>query len=57
MHEYDKAVRYMAKQAPPDFCHWLWRFAVTPLRFHSWMDARRLALPVEGEWKASLAIE
>ena len=49
MHEYDKAARYMIKQAPPDFFRWLWRRADTTLRFHSWLDARRLALPVEGD--------
>src|SRR5438128_11636629 len=49
MHEYDKAARYMAKQDPPNFFRWLWRNAPTPLCFHSWLDARRLALPVEGD--------
>jgi hypothetical protein len=49
MHEFDKAARYMAKQDAPNFFRWLWRHAATPLRFHSWLDARRLALPVEGD--------
>jgi hypothetical protein len=49
MHEFDKAARYMAKQDPPNFFRWLWWHAATPLRFHSWLDARRLALPVEGD--------
>ena len=49
MHEYDKANRYMIKQAPADFFRWLWRYASTPLQFHSWLDARRLALPDEGD--------
>jgi hypothetical protein len=47
MHEFDKAARYMAKQDPHRFFPWLWRYAPTSLRFHSWLDARRLALPVE----------
>src|SRR5260370_29452922 len=49
MHEFDKAARYIAKQDPPNFFRWLWRHADTTLRFHSWLDARRLALPVEGD--------
>jgi hypothetical protein len=49
LHEYDKASRYMAKQDPPGFLRWLWRHADTPLQFHSWLDARRLALPDEGD--------
>jgi hypothetical protein len=47
MAEFDKASRYLAKQDPPGFFAWLWRYAVTPLLFHSWLAARRLALPVE----------
>jgi hypothetical protein len=47
MREFDKASRYLAKQDPANFFRWLWRHAVTPLQFHSWLDARRLALPVE----------
>ena len=34
---------------PPGFFGWLARHANTPLRFHSWLDARRLALPAEGD--------
>jgi hypothetical protein len=49
MDEYDKASRYMIKQAPAAFICWLWRHADTPLQFHSWLDARRLALPDEGD--------
>jgi hypothetical protein len=49
MAELDKAARYMAKQDPPGFFRWLWRHADTRLRFHSWLDARRLALPSEGD--------
>jgi hypothetical protein len=49
MPEFDKTARYMAKQAPANFFRWLWRDAATPLRFHSWLDARRLALPAEGD--------
>jgi hypothetical protein len=49
MAEYDKAARYPAKQDPPGFFGWLARQPNTPLRFHSWLDARRLALPVEGD--------
>src|SRR5437879_1162992 len=49
MPDFDKAARYVAKQDPPGFLRWLWRNAATPLVFHSWLDARRLALPVEGD--------
>ena len=49
MPEYDKASRYMIKQDPPGVFRWLWRHADTPLQFHSWLDARRLALPDEGD--------
>jgi hypothetical protein len=49
MHEYDKASRYMIKHDPAGLFRWLWRHADTPLQFHSWLDARRLALPDEGD--------
>jgi hypothetical protein len=49
MNEFDKAGRYLVKQDPANLFPWLWRFAATPLAFHSWLDARRLALPVEGD--------
>ncbi len=49
MADLDKAARYVVKQDPPGFFTWLWRQAVTPLRFHSWYDARRLARPGEGD--------
>ena len=49
MPDFDKAARYVAKQDPPGFLRWLWRNAATPLVFHSWLDARRLALPAEGD--------
>lgn len=49
MAEFDKGARYMAKQDPPGFFAWLWRPAVTPLRFHSWLDTRRLALPAAAD--------
>jgi hypothetical protein len=49
MHEYDKASRYMIKQDPFGVFRWLWWHADTPLQFHSWLDARRLALPEEGD--------
>jgi hypothetical protein len=49
MFEYDKATRYMVKQDPANFFRWLWWHAETPLQFHSWLDARRLALPEEGD--------
>jgi hypothetical protein len=49
MHEYDKASRYMIKHDPAGLFCWLWRHADTPLLFHSWLDARRLALPDEGD--------
>ncbi len=49
MADFDKGARYLAKQDPPGFCAWLWGPAATPLVFVSWLDARRLALPVEGD--------
>src|SRR5713101_5347948 len=49
MAEFDKGARYLAKQDPAGFFAWLWRHAATPLVFHSWLDARRLALPIEGD--------
>jgi hypothetical protein len=47
MPDLDKAARYLAKQDPPGFFTWLCRRAVSPLRFHTWYDARRLAQPDE----------
>ena len=49
MAEFDKGARYLAKQNPHGFVAWLWRPAATPLRFHSWLDTRRLALPASGD--------
>jgi hypothetical protein len=49
MADFDKAARYQAKQDPPGFLCWLWRSRNPPLVFHSWIDARRLALPTEGD--------
>lgn len=54
MAEYDKASRYQVKQDPPGVFAWLWRRRTTPLIFHSWLDARRLALPVEGDLTCDL---
>lgn len=48
MQPYDKAARYGVKQDPPGFYRWLTRRADSPLAFHFWLDARRLARPEEG---------
>src|SRR5206468_609295 len=43
MNDYDKAGRYLAKRDSAGFLRWL---VNNPgLAFHSWIDARRLALP------------
>ena len=47
MADFDKAARYLAKQDPAGFSAWLWAYVATPLIFADWLDARRLALPVE----------
>jgi hypothetical protein len=47
MADFDKAARYVAKQDSAGFCAWLLGYDVTTLVFVTWLDARRLALPVE----------
>src|SRR5205085_8659363 len=38
-----------AKQDPPGFFRWLFRGGDPALAFDGWLDARRLALPAEGD--------
>ncbi len=47
MNEYDKAGRYLIKRDPPGFFRWLLRRTEAP--FHAWIDARRHALPDQGD--------
>jgi hypothetical protein len=47
MNEYDKAGRYLIKRDPPGFFRWLLRRSDAP--FHAWIDARRHALPDQGD--------
>lgn len=47
MNEYDKAGRYLIKRDPPGFFRWLLRRREVP--FHAWIDARRHALPDQGD--------
>jgi uncharacterized protein DUF4351 len=49
MSDFDKAARYQIKQEPAGFVRWLFRPTAAPLHFHGWIDARRLALPAEGD--------
>src|SRR5437016_3142508 len=46
MNDFDKAGRYVAKRDPAGFFHWLLR---RRLAFHVWIDARRHALPDQGD--------
>jgi hypothetical protein len=45
MNDFDKAGRYLVKRDPGGFCRWLLRRP--DVSFHTWIDARRLALPDE----------
>jgi len=47
MNEYDKAGRYLIKRDPPGFFRWLLRRG--DVSFHAWIDARRHALPDQGD--------
>jgi hypothetical protein len=47
MNEYDKAGRYLIKRNPPGFFRWLLRRCDIP--FYAWIDARRHALPDQGD--------
>jgi hypothetical protein len=47
MNEYDKAGRYLIKRDPPGFFRWLLRRP--DVAFHAWIDARRHALPDQGD--------
>jgi hypothetical protein len=52
--DFDKAARYLAKQDPPGFFRWSWGRGRVPLLFHSWLDARQLARPPEGDLTCDL---
>jgi len=47
MNEYDKAGRYLIKRDPTGFCRWLLRRQ--DVAFCAWIDARRHALPHQGD--------
>ncbi len=47
MTDYDKAGRYLIKRDPAGFFGWLLRLAA--VAFHAWIDARRHALPRQGD--------
>jgi hypothetical protein len=47
MTDYDKAGRYFIKRDPAGFFRWLLRRR--DVAFHAWIDARRLALPNQGD--------
>src|SRR5262249_53897430 len=47
MNDYDKAGRYLIKRDPAGFFHWL--LGRPAGVFHAWVDARRLALPDQGD--------
>ena len=47
MNDYDKAGRYLIKRDPPGFFRWLLRRP--DAAFHAWIDARRHALPDQGD--------
>ncbi len=47
MNDYDKAGRYLIKRDPPGFFRWLLRRPDGA--FHAWIDARRHALPDQGD--------
>jgi hypothetical protein len=53
MQDIDKAARYSVKQHPHGYCRWLCG-PNTSLLFHAWLDARRLALPSEGDLTCDL---
>ena len=47
MNDYDKASRYLVKRDSAGFLRWLLRNPA--VRFHAWIDARRLALPDQND--------
>jgi hypothetical protein len=47
MNDFDKAGRYLIKRDPAGFLRWL--LGVGAVAFHVWSDARRLALPDQGD--------
>src|SRR5262245_47746642 len=51
MSDYDKAGRYLIKRDPAHFFLWLLGRAVV---FHLWIDARRVALPDQGDLTSDL---
>jgi hypothetical protein len=52
MNDYDKAGRYLIKRDAAGFFRWL--FDVKDLAFSAWIDARRLALPDQGDLTSDL---
>jgi hypothetical protein len=52
MNDYDKASRYLIKRDPAGFFRWLLRAAA--VTFFCWIDARRLALPDQGDLTSDL---
>jgi hypothetical protein len=52
MNDYDKAGRYLVKREPARFLQWL---LTTPdIAFHTWIDARRVALPRQNDLTSDL---
>jgi hypothetical protein len=51
MNDYDKAARFLIKRDPAGFFHWLFG---APVAFHAWIDARRTALPDQGDLTGDL---
>jgi hypothetical protein len=54
MNDYDKAGRYLIKRDPPGFFRWLLRRP--DVSFHAWIDARRHALPDQGDLTNDLVV-
>jgi hypothetical protein len=52
MTDYDKAARYLIKRDPSGFFRWL--LTTDEALFHAWIDARRLALPDQGDLTSDL---
>lgn len=52
MSDYDKAARYLIKRDPVGFFCWL--LGLTAIDFYCWVDARRVALPDQGDLTSDL---
>src|SRR5262245_58100966 len=52
MSDYDKAARYLIKRDPVGFFCWL--LELTVIDFYCWVDARRVALPDQGDLTSDL---